>query len=278
VIVSIASGKGGTGKTTIATNLALSLTEIVQFLDCDVEEPNADIFLEPIIQEEKQALVFVPQIAQEKCIHCGKCAKVCAFNAIAVIPKQTFVYPELCHHCGSCSYFCPTRAISEVEKETGELAFGYKDSIEFIQGRLNIGEVMPIPVIKEVKKYLEESKTVIIDSPPGTSCSMIESVTGSDFCVLVTEPTPFGLNDLILAVEVLQKIEISFGVIINRSDLGNQDVENFCKNNHIPILMQLPFDEKIAVAYSNGIPLVKLFPDYKTRFADLFEQIKRIIT
>jgi len=278
MIISVASGKGGTGKTTISTNLALSIEDNVQLLDCDVEEPNAHIFIQPKFVDKKSVLVPVPQVDYKKCTFCGKCASICAFNAIAVVSKRVLIFPELCHSCGACQYFCSTKAISEIEKEIGVIEFGKKDNLEFTHGKLNIGEVIPTPVIKEVKKHVDESKTVIIDAPPGTSCPVIESVKGSDFCVLVTEPTPFGLNDLILAVEVLRKMKIPFGVIINRCDLGNKKTEEYCEKENIPILMTIPFKKEIATAYSKGIPLIEISPKYKEQFCGLLEKIQGILT
>ena len=277
MIIAIASGKGGTGKTTVSTSLALSLEGEVQLLDCDVEEPNASIFIKPKIVNKKPVFIFVPQVNREKCILCGKCAEVCAFNAIAVIAEKVLVYPELCHSCGACQFFCPKNAIQEVEKKIGTIEFGEKNHIKFVNGRLNIGEVMSIPVIKEVKKYLDKSKIVVIDAPPGTSCPMIESVRGCDFCILVTEPTPFGLNDLILAIELLRKMRIPFGVVINRSDLGNQNVEDYCKNGNIIVLTAIPFQKEIAVGYSKGIPLIEIAPKYKDIFFGLLEKIQNIL-
>jgi len=278
MIISIASGKGGTGKTMVSTNLALSIEDDVQLLDCDVEEPNAHIFIRPEFFDKKSVLVPVPLIDYKKCTFCGKCASICAFNAIVVISKKVLIFPELCHHCGSCQYFCSTKAISEIENEIGVVEFGKKDNLEFIHGKLNIGEVIPTPVIKDVKKYIDKSKTVIIDVPPGTSCPVIESVKGSDFCILVTEPTPFGLNDLILAVEVLRKMKIPFGVIINRCDLGNKKTEKYCVKENIPILMSIPFKKEIATAYSKGILLVEISPKYKEQFCGLLEKIQAILT
>jgi MinD superfamily P-loop ATPase len=277
MIISIASGKGGTGKTTIATNLALSIKDNVQLLDCDVEEPNAHIFIRPEFIDTKPVLVPVPLIDYKKCTFCGKCASICAFNAVAVISKKVLIFPELCHSCGSCQYFCPAKAISEVENEIGILEFGKKNNLEFIHGKLNIGEVLATPVIKDVKKNIDELKMVIIDAPPGTSCPVIESVKGSNFCVLVTEPTPFGLNDLILAVEVLRKMKIPFGVVINRCDLGNKNTEDYCAKENIPILMSIPFKREIATAYSKGIPLVEVSPKYKEQFCDLLTKIQAIL-
>lgn len=274
MVISVASGKGGTGKTTIATGLSLSIEEDVQFLDCDVEEPNAHLFIKPKIAKKEPAFVLVPQIEKNKCNFCGKCAQVCAFKAIAVIKdKDVLVFKELCHSCGACKALCPQSAIVEVEREIGIVEIGQKDGLQFVGGRLNIGEARPLPLIKKVKEYIDPSGVVIVDVPPGVSCPVIEAVKGSDFCLLVTEPTPFGLNDLILAVEVLRKLKIPFGAVINRSDLGNNKIDEYCKRENIPILMRIPFKKEIASAYSKGEPLVRAFPEYKKEFALLYKQI-----
>jgi len=279
MIISIASGKGGTGKTTVAVNLALSLNEGIQFLDCDAEEPNAHIFLRPAIKETKKVFIPVPEIDEAKCTYCGRCRQVCAYNAIAVIPGSggkegsVLVFSNLCHGCGSCSFFCPEKAIKEVDKEIGVIEIGSVDSMQFIHGRLNIGEAMAPPIIRQIKSFINPTRTVIIDAPPGTSCPVVETVKKSDFCILVTEPTPFGLNDLILAVEVLRKLTVPFGVLINRSDLGNDKTDEYCKNQNIPVLMRIPFKKEIAVAYSKGEPIVKVFPEYKKEFAALYKRI-----
>lgn len=273
MIISIASGKGGTGKTTIAASLALSVPG-ARILDCDVEEPNCHIFIKPEIKEKTSIYIPVPEIDKNKCDYCGKCKQVCMYNAIAVLNKTTLVFTELCHGCGACSYFCPQKAIKEVNKEIGFIEIGKKDNLSFIHGKLNIGQAMSPPLIKAVKKYINSAKVNIIDAPPGTSCPVVESVKGSDFCILVTEPTPFGLNDLILAVEVLRKLSIPFGVVINRSDLGDKKTDVYCENENIPILMRIPFREEIARAYSKGQPIVEAFPEYKKDFQDLFNTIK----
>jgi len=276
MIVSVASGKGGTGKTLVATSLALSLESQVQFLDCDVEEPNAHIFLKPSIKHQETVSVPIPQVDERKCTFCGKCAEVCVYNAIAVLPKKVLVFPELCHGCGACSYLCPEGAISEVGREIGVLEAGYSGEIEFIHGRLAIGEMMSPPIIKRVKEHIDPRKTVIIDVPPGTSCPVVEAVKGSDFCLLVTEPTPFGLNDLALAVEVLKKLSIPCGVLINRAGVGDNKVEEYCKEEGILILLHIPLDTEIARNYSRGITLVQGMPQWRPAFQRLFKSIYRM--
>ena len=276
MIISVASGKGGTGKTTIATNLALSLAN-VQLLDCDVEEPNAAIFIQPEIETSEIVSIPIPEIDQVKCNLCGKCVDVCAFNAIAKVKDKIMVFSDLCHGCGSCTYFCPQNAIKEVHKRIGVVESGAKNNLGFMQGKLDIGQAMAPPLIKAVKKNIQPDKINIIDAPPGTSCPVITAITGSDFCVLVTEPTPFGLNDLKLAVQVLRKMEIPFGVVINRSDLGDESVQDYCNTEDISILMQIPFSKKIAKAYSRGLPIINEYPEYKAKFKDLYQKIKEMI-
>jgi MinD superfamily P-loop ATPase len=279
MIISIASGKGGTGKTTVAVNLALSLQN-VQLLDCDVEEPNAHLFLKPDIYSRKIATVPIPQVDESLCDYCGKCREVCAYNAIAVFPGDenrkgsgVLVFSNLCHGCGGCSLLCPRKAIREVDKEIGVIEAGMCGDMQFVHGKLNIGEIMSPPLIRQVKQYIYRSRTVIIDAPPGTSCPVIGSVKGSDFCILVTEPTPFGLHDLVLAVEVLEKMKIPFGVVINRSDIGDEGVDTFCRSKNMPILLHIPFDEEIAVLYSKGIPFVREKKEYIDKFSQMFAAI-----
>ena len=289
MIISVASGKGGTGKTTIAVNLALALAKDrekkVQFLDGDVEEPNAHLFLKPVITNSESVEIPVPKIDDRKCSYCGKCAEVCVFNAIAVTKHKVLVFPGLCHGCGACTLFCPENAISEEGKEIGILEEGKAESINFVHGRLNIGEPMAPPIIREIKKRINKDVIkggdnditnhylTLIDAPPGTSCPVIESIKDSDYTILVTEPTPFGLHDLILAVEVLQKLKIPHGVVLNKCDIGDHKVEKYCKKNNIPLLLFIPLDKDIAVAYSKGIPIVKINPSYEQKFIQLFQRI-----
>lgn len=276
MIISVASGKGGTGKTTVATNLALAL-EGVQFLDCDVEEPNAHIFLKPQLDGSQPAYVPVPQVDQNSCTYCGKCSEVCEYNAIAVLKESVLVFPELCMGCGGCSLLCPEHAISEVRRQIGVIEEGKAGAITFVQGRLNVGEPRSTPLIRELKRHMDEDKIKIIDVPPGTSCPVIESVRGSDVCLLVTEPTPFGLNDLKLAVGLLRKLAIPVGVVVNRSDGKDRNIARYCRSKGIPVLMRIPVDREIAVAYSNGVPFIRWKKDWGPKFKSLYAQIERLV-
>jgi len=291
MIISVASGKGGTGKTTIAVNLAITLAKDrekeVQFLDCDVEEPNAHLFLKPVISSLESVEISVPDIDSQKCNYCGKCAKVCTFHAIAVIKDKILVFPELCHGCGACTLSCPEKAINEVGREIGILEEGKAESISFSGGRLNIGEMMASPIIKKIKKKsikkykvnqdnnIGNQNIILIDAPPGTSCPVIESIKGSDYTILVSEPTPFGLHDLMLAVELLRQLGIPHGVVLNKCDVGDNEVQEYCQENNIPILLFIPWDKEIAVTYSRGIPIGKVNFSYEQKFMQLFQNISQ---
>jgi len=279
MIISVASGKGGTGKTLVATNLALSLMggNKIQLLDCDVEEPNAHIFFPSIVNQSQPVFLLIPGVNETKCTYCGKCAEVCAYNAIAVIKKKVLVFPELCHGCGACSYLCPESAISEEGKQIGVVERGSSVDMDFIQGKLAIGEIAAPFVIREVKKHIDPAGINIIDVPPGTSCPVVDSVKGSDFCLLVTEPTPFGLNDLSLAVEVVRKLGVKCGVVINRVGVGDEQVENYCHEQEIPILLKIPLDRRIATLYSKGIPFIEEMPEWRDAFVKLFQDIEQIV-
>jgi MinD superfamily P-loop ATPase len=278
MIISVASGKGGTGKTLVATSLALSLKDRygVQLLDCDVEEPNAHIFMKPNINRSEAVSIPVPAVDEAKCTHCGKCAEVCAYNAIAVLGEFVLTFPELCHGCGACSYLCPENVISEVPHEIGTIETGQADGVQFGHGRLSIGQAMAPPVIRKVKGLIDKDSVVIIDAPPGTSCPVVETVKGSDFCLLVTEPTPFGLNDLVLAVETVRQLDIPCGVVLNRAGVGDGKTEKYCAEENIPVLLTIPLDTNIASLYSQGVPLVEGMPDYKSSFIELYGKIKEV--
>jgi MinD superfamily P-loop ATPase len=270
--IAVASGKGGTGKTTVATNLAVVAARAgrgVAYLDCDVEEPNGYIFLKPTISETKPIGCLVPEVDEAVCISCGKCGQICQYSAIVCVGKKVLVYSELCHACGGCELVCPADAITEIFRETGKLETGQAGAIWFSQGLLNIGEAMSPPLIKAVKASAPEADVTIIDSPPGTSCPVIESVRDCDFVVLVTEPTPFGLNDLKLAVEMIRALHLPFGVVVNRVDTGDRETFRYCQENNIEILARIPDDRKIAEAYSRGEMACDAIPKYRATFAQL---------
>lgn len=279
MIISVTSGKGGTGKTLVATSLALSLKDRyrVQLLDCDVEEPNDHIFLRPIITGTEAVCIPVPRVNEEKCTYCGRCAEVCAYHAIAVFPQHVLVFPNLCHGCGACSYQCPEEAITEEARETGIVEWGQADGMSFVQGRLTVGEAMPTPVIRQVKNHAINDGIVIIDTSPGTSCPVVQSVKDSDFCLLVTEPTPFGLNDLVLAVETVKELDIPCGVVVNRAGIGDAKVEDYCHKEKIPTLLTIPLDRDIACLYSRGTTLTEGMPQWQDTFAGLFDIIMEMV-
>lgn len=338
MIVSVASGKGGTGKTTIAVNLALALGDSVpvDFLDCDVEEPNAHLFLHPVLETCEPVTLPVPVVDESKCSGCGICAELCAFHAILSLGGRAIAFPELCHGCGGCARFCPEGAISEAPKEIGVLETGWAGAlagrvgpaavatatgmprpvveagwvrasagptavataaevpepvvvtgaqrgIRFVQGRINIGVALAPPVVKAVRSKAAPAsgaangaanRVVIIDSPPGTSCPVVASVRGSDYCVLVTEPTPFGLNDLALAVDMVRELAVPFGVVINRAGLGDDKVAAFCTQENIPVLLEIPFDRRLAASYARGGQLVRDFPELGDSLRGLWRQIR----
>jgi len=271
MIVAIASGKGGTGKTTVAVSLALSLTEPVCLLDCDVEEPNCHLFLKPEITRREAVGVAVPLVDEKKCDGCGKCAQVCQYNALAVLKNGVLVFAELCHGCGGCALACPSRAITEGSREVGVVETGRAGRVLFVHGRLRVGEALAPPLIRAVKKCTAHDMANIIDAPPGTSCAVITAIRDSDYVILVTEPTPFGLHDLRLAVAVVRQLGISFGVLINRADSGDDRVGKYCREEDIPVLLEIPDDRRIAEAYSRGVPLVEALPEYRARFAKLWQ-------
>ena len=277
MIISIASGKGGTGKTTVATNLAFSLGKNVQLMDCDVEEPNSHLFLNPEIKEKQAVIAPIPLIDEDKCTYCKKCMEICRFGAIAVVGKKVITFPELCHSCGGCMAVCPEDAVSESDRELGDIETGSIKENLFVQGRLNVGQVMSVPIIKKIRTLARDGMVNIIDAPPGTSCPVIAAMKGADFILLVTEPTPFGLHDLTLAVETVKILKIPHGIVINRAGMGNDGVKEYAKKEGIPILMEIPFDKKIARIYSRGELVVEKMPEYKDKFLDLFDQIKSLV-
>ena len=273
MIISIASGKGGTGKTTVATNLALSIDSDVQLLDCDVEEPNAHLFIQPIFKKTETIYTPVPEVDEKKCNLCGKCGEICQFKAIVVIGDIVLPFPELCHSCGGCMAVCPEDAIKEAGRELGIIRRGQRNGLEFIYGKLRVGEAMSPPLIRAVRTFTRPDKFTIIDAPPGTSCPVIAAMKDTDFVLLVTEPTPFGLYDLKLAVGAAKLLNIPSGLVINRSDIGDNKVHAYAKEIGLPILMEIPFDRRIAEAYSKGEMIIEAIPEFKKKFLKLYQDI-----
>jgi len=270
--ISVASGKGGTGKTLVATSLAASLDK-VQLVDCDVEEPNAYLFFpKRELLERSECNVMVPTVDEEKCNRCGTCSSLCAYHALAVLPQTVLVFPELCHGCGLCALACPEKAISVGTRSIGEIFRAKSDGTDLIWGELKLGEARTTPLIRAVKEKAR-GDLIIIDSPPGTSCPMVEAVRGSDFCLLVTEPTPFGLYDLDIALKVLEKMKIPHGILVNKSGLGDRSVYDYAKKRKIPILMEIPLSRKIAELYSRGAIFVLEMPQWQEHFINLFKDI-----
>ena len=277
MIISIASGKGGTGKTTVATNLAVSLGSAVQLLDCDVEEPNAHLFIHPVFDLTETVTTPVPEVDMDKCTLCGKCGDICQFKAIVVVGETVLPFEELCHSCGGCMAVCPEDAITEKGRELGIIQKGHRNGIEFIHGKLRVGEAMSPPLINKVLSYTDPARLTIVDAPPGTSCPVIESMKTADFVLLVTEPTPFGLHDLKLAVGAVNILDIPCGLVINRSDLGDEKVKEYADHENLPILMEIPFDRQIAETYSRGELIVEAMPEWKEKFLELNEKIKALV-
>lgn len=275
--IAVASGKGGTGKTTVATNLAYVAAQdgaSVAYLDCDVEEPNGHLFLKPNMKDATPVTVPVPQVDARTCVNCGECAEFCEFNAIVCIGDKVLLFPELCHWCGGCTLVCPVNAITEHPRRLGETVQGDADGICFVHGLLDIGEAKSTPIIKAVKNAADGQDLVFVDAPPGTSCPVIETLHEADFVILVTEPTPFGLNDLRLAVGMVRAMGLPFGVVINRAGMGNDEVQDYCNAESVPILEQIPDDRQVAEAYSRGAMAAEVLPDYADRFRNLLATIQ----
>lgn len=279
MIIAVASGKGGTGKTTVAASLAYALADTgqpVSFLDCDVEAPNAHLFLGPVFDHRRDVDILIPQVDENLCTGCDRCAEVCEFHAIVVLGGKTLVFPELCHGCGSCTLECPEKAISEIPQTLGILERGPANSqINFARGLLNVGEPMAVPIISQLKKWQIPSpeEIVIIDSSPGTSCPVVESIRSADFVILVTEPTPFGLHDLKLAVYLTKELGIHAGVIVNRDGVGDKKVDDYCQEAGLPILMRIPLERKIGEGIAQGKSLIEIQPEYREYFHQMYAQI-----
>ncbi len=279
--IAIASGKGGTGKTTIATNLAIALARAgrkVQYLDCDVEEPNGHIFLKPRIETTQDVTVGVPQVDAARCTECGRCGQLCQYSAIVCVKGKVMTFEQLCHSCGGCMAVCPEFAITEKQRKIGVAEYGVVDGLAFGHGRLDIGVIQTPTLIRRVKQHAQKDAIAILDAPPGTSCPVIQAVKDTDFVLLVTEPTPFGLNDLGLAVGMVRQLKLPFAVAINRSDMGDDGVAQYCRREGVEIAIEIPNDRRIAEAYSRGEMVVDVLPEYLTEFSGLFGRMEKWIS
>ncbi len=274
--ITVASGKGGTGKTTIAVNLALSIKNSM-LIDCDVEGPNSHIFFKEPMVKLKDVSIPAPKFDLDTCTLCGKCVDFCQYNAISIVGEKLLFFDELCHGCGGCKIICPVDAITEVEHYVGVIEKGGTGDLPVYHGMLNIGEPFGVPIINELKQFADDKKTTIFDSPPGTACPAVETMRDVDFCILVTEPTPFGLHDLTLTVDVIREIGTPYGVVVNRDGIGDDRVDRYCEKENIPLLAKIPNDLEIARLYSSGVPMVKGLPEYRKLFEEMFDRIKEMI-
>ncbi len=276
--IAVVSGKGGTGKTTVATSLALTI-ENSQLIDADVEEPNCFLFLHTKAEIVGNAEIPVPRIDEDICTLCGKCSDSCEYNALANLPGKILLFEKICHGCGVCSAVCPIDAITEEPRAIGNIYSNNGEDLLFNYGELIVGEELSTPVITKLKEYTNEEKSiVVIDSPPGSACAMVEAVIDSDFVIVVGEPTPFGLSDMKIVVETLKQLDKKFGIIINKDGIGNEEMEDYCVKENLSILMKIPFDLKIAKQYSKGITLVESFPEWKKDFTMLEEKVRGLVT
>lgn len=275
--IAVASGKGGTGKTTVSLALAASLAGPVTLLDCDVEEPNCHLFLKPRSVDETPVLLRVPLLDEEKCTACGKCGELCQFNAIVSLQTKALLFPELCHACGGCVKVCPTGALTERDEQVGVVYAAKMDSLDFVWGAMDVGRSLAPPVIRAVRQRENRDGVTLLDCPPGTACAFVTAVSGCDFAILVTEPTPFGLHDLKLAVDTVRELGVPFGVVINHADSGDHRVREYCSQEKIPLLLEIPEERRVAEAYARGETLVSALPNMEKALSQMPQRIQTLV-
>ncbi len=275
--IAVASGKGGTGKTMVSLNLAAMYGQPVQLADCDVEEPNVNLFLNCTASETNDVNMPVPQVDSDLCTGCGACGQLCRFRGIVSFGSKALVFPELCHGCGGCSRVCPTGAITERPHLIGTVSTGQAGDIKLVEGRLEVGSSSVPPVIRAVRNLLVDSIPAILDSPPGTSCPVVATLRDVDYVLLVSDPTPFGLHDLKLAVATVKEMGLPCGVVINRSGDDQVGLHMYCRDENIPVMLSIPDDRLIAEAVSRGELISKVFPEYGRMFAELGDKLRQLI-
>ncbi len=277
MVISVASGKGGTGKTTIAANLAwaASTLEPVTFLDCDVEEPDAHFYLKPEWVGEEDVCTPVPVVDPSRCDGCGRCAEFCRYNALAAIKGDVLVFGELCHGCGGCALACPFKCITYADRRTGIVREGTRGGVRLFQGLLDVGEPVAVPVLKRVKEHKADQGLTVIDSPPGTSCPMVNAIMDSDYCILVTEPSPFGKHDLDLAHRAATELGVPHGVLINRSSPNDAVIDDYCEKEGLDILGRIPYSRALAEACSRGELRTEMDETWSWRFIKILEEVQK---
>ncbi len=274
--IAVASGKGGTGKTTVSVNLARAFGASVQLLDCDVEAPNAHLFLSGDPVRSDTITLPIPHIDPDHCTDCGECSRFCEYHAMVSLGTTPLVFPEMCHGCGGCMKVCPTQAITETDHRIGVIEKRIAGHVTLHSGRLDIGATMAPWLIRTLKTRIRADMLTILDAPPGTACPVIATLRNVDFVLLVTEPTPFGHHDLTIAVDTVRDLKIPFGVVINRMGAGDDRVHRYCAEEKIPILLEIPDDRRIAEAYSRGVLMVDHFPEYRSGLTGLIRKITTI--
>lgn len=276
MIVAVASGKGGTGKTTVALSLALAVERPVHLLDCDVEEPNCHLFLGGDLISREEVALPIPRRGEHACTACGLCGQICQFGGIIVLPTGAHIFPTLCHACGACMHLCPEGALEAMPRRIGELVESRQDHITLVEGRLDIGQTLSPPLVRAVRARGNGAQLQIVDAPPGTSCPVVAAVRRADVAILVTEPTPFGLHDLELAVATVERLGIPHGVVINRTGAGDDRVRSYCERKGIPVFLEIPQDRRIAEAYARGVPMVTACPEMRSSFQELLVRLTEL--